>query len=795
MIPVPGVWANTASLQIHYQISAGSLDSVLNALALKAGIEISVDGQLTKNKQSIGLHGDYPLSQALQIILAPQQLQAEQVSDKRYLIKPITNTAQLPDAVVYGQQRILEASEETGRYTVSQTSTSTQLAMPLRETPQSISVMTHQRIEDQTLNNVESVLREAPGIAIQNIGTDRYSIYSRGYNIDSFQLDGLTTFSDIVSQNVPQGLSDMAIYDRVEVLRGAPGLLAGAGDPSGVVNLIRKKPTDYFKAHIDVGLGSWNQYRTEVDISGPLTENGQVRGRMVTAHQQGDSYIKYMQTEKQVVYGILDIDITDFTLLTIGADYQRNNPKGSTGSGLPLFYNSGEQIEYSRSKNAGARWNTNKIEASNSFLNLQQQLNDRWTLHMAVNHMEGKRSGESADASWGYPDKATGDGVKFYGGISSARQRQTSYDVHTQGTFDLLGREHEFVLGYNASSYNNFHEPIDTDIEGRPVNLNDWNNYTEKPAILGGKIFDYDLAVREKGVYSVLRLKPTDRLAVIIGARSSNYKYRLSRIYTDPAFARFDSVQKVKDKNTITPYAGVVYELNDLHSLYASFTSIYKPQTYRERSGAFLAPREGENYELGIKSELFSGQLNTSFAIYQVKQNNLAVVDQGVLVAGADKEKAYKAVKGAKTKGFDLELNGELAPNWNLAFSYTYGKTQDAKGERIKTLMPEHIAKLWTTYRLSGDWHKLTVGAGVNWQSEIHFTATPWDLGKTVKAKQGSYALVNAMARYDVTPRLQLTANINNLFDKKYLSSLDETFYTGFYGAPRNYMLNLRYSF
>jgi outer membrane receptor for ferric coprogen and ferric-rhodotorulic acid len=105
------------------------------------------------------------------------------------------------------------------------------------------------------------------------------------------------------------------------------------------------------------------------------------------------------------------------------------------------------------------------------------------------------------------------------------------------------------------------------------------------------------------------------------------------------------------------------------------------------------------------------------------------------------------------------------------------------------------MAKLWTTYRLPGSWNRLTIGGGVNWQSQIHFTATPWDLGKTVTGEQSSYAVVNLMGRYDFSKQLTATLNVNNLFNRKYLSALDQTFYTGYYGAPRNAMLNLRYSF
>ncbi|TGC32089.1 TonB-dependent receptor [Pseudomonas citronellolis] len=232
-----------------------------------------------------------------------------------------------------------------------------------------------------------------------------------------------------------------------------------------------------------------------------------------------------------------------------------------------------------------------------------------------------------------------------------------------------------------------------------------------------------------------------------------------------------------------------------LESVYASYTSIFQPQSYRDRNGSPLDPREGDNYEIGLKSELFDGRLNTAIALYMIKQDNLAESDPGQTVPGTDGETAYRAVSGAKTKGFDLEASGELLPGWNLTASYSHSVTKDSDGERLNTVAPAEMFKLWTTYRLPGEWETLTVGGGANWQSGIHFTATPWQLGQTVKAKQEQYTVVDLMARYRFTEQVSATLNVNNLFDKKYLSALDTTFYGGYYGDPRNVMLTTQYRF
>ena len=241
-------------------------------------------------------------------------------------------------------------------------------------------------------------------------------------------------------------------------------------------------------------------------------------------------------------------------------------------------------------------------------------------------------------------------------------------------------------------------------------------------------------------------------------------------------------------------YAGVVYDLNDIHSVYASYTSIFKPQSVRDATGATLDPREGDNYEIGLKSEFFGGRLNTSVAAYEIKQDNLAVVDPGQVVPGTTTA-AYKAVSGATTRGFEVEANGELMPDWNIAASYNHSITKDSDHERINTEAPANMVKLWTTYRLPGDFNRLTVGGGANWQSGTHITVTPSTALGTVKAKQEQFTVVNLMARYQLTDQLSTTLNVNNVFDKKYISALDTTFYSGYYGEPRNVMLSAKYQF
>ncbi|NIE76181.1 TonB-dependent siderophore receptor [Pantoea sp. Ap-967] len=775
-------------------IPAQRLDRSLNELARQTGSRILFATDTAERQQARAVQGQMTVEQALLHLLAGSGLSAQRAGEG-YLVGSAASSGALElGATNVNGQLDGNSTDGSGAYTLGVTRSGTGMNLSLRETPQSISVVTRQRMDDQGLNGLTEVLQQTPGLSVQSLGSERFNIYSRGYSVDNYQFDGIPTTLDIVSQVSAQSLADMAVYDHVEVLRGASGLLTGAGDPSATINLVRKKPTAQFKGHVSAGLGSWNKYRTEVDLSGPLTPTGNVRGRMVAAYQQSDSFVDHYHQEKQVFYGILEADLSETTLLTVGADYQKNEPQGSSSVAFPLFYSNGEQTDFSRSTNSAARWSSNPQDVLNTFASVEQQLGNDWSLRVAFNQLYINREDyRLATASWGFPDPQTGAGVRLYGGAGSTWQKQLGVDAQLKGPFQAFGREHELVLGYNFSRYQNHHDPLrGTSIEGNRVNFYTWDNYTSEPNTGGGKLYDGDTSIYQSGAYLATRLRPTDNLSLILGTRVSNYRYRYDLEYVvNPAL---NKVTANRDSGVITPYAGIVYDLDDVHSLYASYTSIFKPQTVRDASGSTLDPREGDNYEVGLKSEYFGGRLNTSIAAFEIKQDNLAEVDPGKVVPGTTTS-AYRAISGATTRGFEVEASGELQPGWNLSASYNHSITKDADGERVNSVFPANMVKLWTTYRLPGALEPLTVGGGMNWQSGIHFTATPADLGKTVKATQGQFAVFNLMARYQFNEQLSTTLNVNNLFDKKYLSALDTTFYSGYYGDPRNVMVTTRWDF
>ena len=276
-------------------IPAQSMNSALQALAKQTDTQLLYSPEDISGLRSSALKGRHDLQTSLRILL--------QGTGLRYQIDGNTVTVTAGSAGKDGQVELSATNvnstglgattEGTGSYTTGVTSTATKMNLSMRETPQTITVVTRQRMDDQHLSSMTDVLKQTPGITMSQDGGERYNIYSRGSAINTYQFDGVTTFQDNQTRNMPSTLLDVALFDRVEIVRGATGLMTGAGDPSAVVNLIRKRPTREFKSYIQGDVGSWDNYRAEADVSGPLTKEGNVRGRLVAAQQNNHTFMDW----------------------------------------------------------------------------------------------------------------------------------------------------------------------------------------------------------------------------------------------------------------------------------------------------------------------------------------------------------------------------------------------------------------------------------------------------------------------------------------------------------------------
>ncbi|MFN3073814.1 TonB-dependent siderophore receptor [Acinetobacter sp. TY2] len=686
----------------------------------------------------------------------------------------VVETKILPTITIIANQ-LGGITENSGIYTPSTIATATRLVLKPRETPQTISVITRQEMDDFNLNSIDDVMRHTPGVSVVTYDSERTEYYSRGFAIQNFQYDGIPMRRDS-AYSAGNTLSNTAIYDRIEVLKGATGLLTGVGDPGATINLIRKKPTSEFQGSASVGVGSWNTYSGEIDLSGPLNDSGTIRARGVAAYQDKESELDHYERKTPVFYGIVETDLTDKTLLTVGADYQDSKPEGSTWGGIPIYNTAGNFNKMPASFNNGARWSNWEQYTRTIFSTLEHKFDNDWVAKLQLNHQINGYDAQLGAAAGGNPNPIDGSGVSMWAGNYKGETKSNAADIYASGPFKLLGREHELVIGANISesTWKNNGYSAPNDYKTTVDQYYQWNGNVPEPDWQAGSHWTNKEKTKQNGLYVTSRLNLRDDLKLILGGRVANYES-----------------EDIKESGVFVPYIGTVYDLNDNYSLYASYSTIFSPQSNRDVNGKTLDPQEGENYEVGLKGEFYDGRLNASLAYYQLKQDNFAQEIAGVTTPSGDA--AFEAIQGVKTKGVELEVTGEIMPDWNLhaGFNHKVSKQQESK---VSTLTPENEFTLYTSYKVNQWVEGLTIGGGVRWQDETWGNVHNPQYTDPVKHTVSDYWLVDAMANYKLNDQLSFSFNVNNLLDEKYYT-IFSWYSTYTWGEGRNYNLGLKYKF
>ncbi|RQO59537.1 TonB-dependent siderophore receptor [Pseudomonas sp. KBW05] len=765
-----------------YDIPAGPLGSSLNRFAQQAGVAIVFQSHELEGLNGPGLKGSYGIQDGFDRLLLGSGYRAVK-GDQVYALQPAPiasdGTMELSPTQVSATQ-LGNITEGTGSYTPGTLATSTRLVLTPKETPQSVSVVTRQHMDDFGLTNVDDVMRHTPGITVSAFDTERSNYYARGFSINNFQYDGIPSTARNVAYSAGNTLSDMAIYDRVEVLKGATGLLTGAGSLGATINLVRKKPTADFQGHATLGAGSWDNYRSELDVSGPLNDSGNVRGRAVAAYQDKHSFMDHYSRKSPTYYGIMEFDLSPDTLLTVGGDYQDTLPKGSSWSGsFPLINSQGNRNSVKRSFNDAAEWSSWEQYTRTVFAMLEHDLGNGWVSKLQLDH---KINGYHALMGSIQGDQPQPDGTaQLTSGKYTGETVSDSADLYVSGPFSLGGREHELVLGGSISA-SEWKGKGYWNLAPNIVDFNNWHGHATMPD-WGQAQSLIDDTVRQTGAYATTRLNLADDLKVLLGARLVNYQVT----GYNPSY---------RESGRVVPYVGAVYDLNDTYALYASYTDIFMPQENynRDRDNKLLEPDEGQNWELGVKADYLDGRVNASAAYFEIHESNRALSDDEYNnLKPTPNNYAYKSSK-AVTKGYEVEMSGEIAPGWQLQAGYTHKIVRDDKGVKISTFEPEDQVKLYTTYKLKGDLDKLTVGGGVRWQSVGWQDIYNSPRGGYEEFSQEAYWLVDLMSKYQIGKNLSATLNVNNIFDKSYYTNIG--FYnSAAYGEPRNVMVTTRWDF
>lgn len=706
------------------------------------------------------------------------------------------NTVQesrLADVTVTANRRSLR-SDSSNSYTVSAMRSTTGLVLSPREIPQSVSVITKKQLEDQGVTSLEGALQNATGINVFKSG-GRTHFMSRGYFIEQLEEDGIATqigspggFGLGDPSGDPTSVTDIAMYDRIEVVRGAAGLTQANNEPGGTVNAVRKKPTAKRQLSADLTANSWGRAGGTFDASGALSPEHGLRGRFVGSVGGNKTFKDQSGGRDILLYGVMDKDIGDNGKLSWGASYL-NQTKTPDPNGLPMR---ADGKEWKRSRYLGADWNEERLKKYNLFAEFEYYFNDNWKLNSKLDWRKNTGLKEF------YTLGGTGNGIGA-DGLAKAYSfdrydtdsRQFTFQNNLTGRIFAFGQSHDlfFMHSYSREKMNTGNRWFDDNstynadaFNGSEKAKPDWDADTAKSRGGNGSYRTHAFGLGA-------RINPTDKLHVIVGGRYTNWHRNLywDRNLKDSSEGTYYALKR----NRFIPYAGITYDITPKQSVYAAYTSIFKQTMNRDYNDNLLPPIMGRNYEIGWKGEWNEGRLNTSVALYRTdKDNNNQRVNA--------KPHPYWEPLDQSSRGLDAEISGSLTDRWQVYAGYTFNRSTNRnsvgdnvesrrKGYNFSSHTPKHMFRLYTSYILPVDDGKWTVGLGVKSSSK---TANSYG-----SIKQGGYTVWNTNVQYRPSKNLQLGLAVNNLTDKRYYENqYSRAANSGsFYGEPRNAVFSLKW--
>jgi outer-membrane receptor for ferric coprogen and ferric-rhodotorulic acid len=670
-----------------------------------------------------------------------------------------------------------------GTVATQQSSSATGLPLTILDTPQAVTVVDHDRIKDFALTNVNDLLDTVPGVNVERIETDRTEYDARGFNITSFQVDGIGL--PMLDSTIAYGAMDTALWDKVEVVRGANGMMTGVGNPSATVNYVRKRPTDTFHASVTGSLGSYNDQRVEGDISGPLTKDGSVKARLIAAHESSDSYLDYYHNDRTVVGGIVSWEVTQKLTATAGYNRQQNNSRGVLWGSLPLSFSNGAQItSYPRSATTAAPWTYWNTRNQSAFGELTYDLGHGWSVKGVYTW---NRTQYDAKLLYAYPyaDQTTGLGLTGYSGIYPGDYQQNIWDGYASGPVDLFGRRHDVALGVSTGRTHTKEWAAESSDEIDYPSIDQLGQVTVPEPTYGDPYLAADIVDRITRVYGAIHWNLTDRLKAITGFSATWLKSTGSSYGVDES----------RNNSKVTPYVGALYDITGHIKLYGSYTGIFNPQSQVGIDNRRLDPATGYSVEAGLKSQWLGGKLYASAAWFRAHQNNLAEYAGTFGPGEAGQEGgSYYTGQSTTSQGIELELAGKVTDNWTLSGGYTGFSLRTPDGLRAFTYIPNRTLKLSTTYAIPR-FQDLKLGANLRWQNGTSYTDTGVTdaNGNYGVIRQRGYGVVDLMASARVVDHVRAAINLRNIGNAKYLNSLAGG--QAYYAAPRTIMGSLTFTY
>lgn len=652
----------------------------------------------------------------------------------------------------------VKVAAEADTYRAESTSTATKTDTPLRDVPQSITVVTRELIEDQNMQNIADAVRYVPGVGMAQGEGNRDTVVFRGSSSTAdFFLDGMR--DDV------QYYRDLYNIERVEVLKGPAGMIFGRGSVGGLINRVTKEAQWETVRELSVQGGTDNNKRVAIDVGQGIDDG--VAFRVNGMYEDSDSYRDDVTLERYGVNPTMTIRAGEKTRIVVGAEYfkdERTADRGvSSWQGRPVDTDPSTFFGDPHQSTSDAT-----VKAAN--LLIEHELSDTLSLTNRTryasydkfyqNVFPGAVGGNGTTVSISAYNNDT-DRENFFNQTDLVLKLDTGAIKHTLLTGVELGRQ--VTDNFRETGYFDTISPTTTSV---PVPLS--NPRTTLPVSFRQSATDADNHGTAKiaALYVQDQIELSSQWQAIVGVRYDNFDVEFRNNRTG---AKFSS-----DDDLFSPRAGLVYKPVEPLSLYASYTLSYQPRAGEQLSSLSLTnqaldPEEFTNYEVGAKWDVSPSMAFTA-AVYQLDRKNVAVTDP----ASDPANPTLMLVDGQRTRGIELGMSGNITEAWSVMAAYAYqdgeilsrqSGTVD-KGARLASV-PENTFSLWNRYDFSPMWG---VGLGVSYRDEM-FAAVENLAQPASNVTLPDYTRVDAAVFFTLNERLRAQLNIENLLDEEYFAT------------------------
>jgi outer-membrane receptor for ferric coprogen and ferric-rhodotorulic acid len=796
--------APNAAPQYGLSIGAGlPLDQALQELAHQTGIQIAFFSNITAGRRAPALSGKYTLAAAMTHLLKGSNLTFRQVNEHTVEVREAPPPAARPPPKVPQPPPTPPAGDQLQEVTVIATAeqlVATRVPTPLQEIPQSISVITSQQIQEQNSFDLGTVMENTPGIGVRQMNSLDVTGYSRGFEVTSYHVDGGSSLKPFVNQvNIfEDGDPDLSEFDHVEVLRGSDALFSSNSEPGGTLSLVRKRPLSTPSFAMSATAGSWNNYRLELDGTGPLTDDGALRARADTVYATRDYFFDQAHLDRKKLFGVIEYDFTPTATVTVGGSYQWDNA-------LPLFtaipvYSDGRDAHLPRSTSLTFPWSFYNTRTDDTYLEYRQKFTDDWNLWLdssigrtIVDYGYGEFEGLINPISLGVgaplaafstrPDDDTLGNV-----VATLTGKLDWFGMHER---IAVGGDFMRVRGrQDLEVYEPSGPPLADVLTFNPALYPD-PRLTGPPQDVGG----LREVLEQYGGFISLQIDVSHGWSVSSGARVASDTYQSVVSRGSPRGPSNVTSYDWSSSHVIQPYNALMYRVNDHLSWYASEADIYLTQlgTYLRTDGSVLGPQHGITFESGIKGAWRDNALNGSLAVYRVEQRNEPI---STYERSSIPFCCFTSGTG-RSQGVELDLDGTLAPGWLIGSGYAYNLFSTGTPDYPDMATPRHLLKIWTSVRLRGALSRWTMGGSLRAQTvppgpPMQLCESPLQNCLMVaQSVMHPYAVVDLRAGYQLSRNWQIALSVNNILDKRYYVAQESQTTELWYGDPRNFMLRI----